>query len=80
MTKPKIKTKTIECKMPEKLADAIDKFLKLDVAKQNGIFSQSNFITRVVAQWFVMVRTEFDIDLGITQYSEYDIPFIFPED
>jgi len=59
------------------MADAIDQFLKLDIAKQNGIFSQTNFITRVCAQWFDMIKRDFDIDVGLGK--DFDIPFFFPE-
>lgn len=65
-------------KLPVLIADAIDQFLKLPIAKKNGIFSQTNFITRVVAQWFVMIEHDFGIDVGLG-LKDFDKPFFFPE-
>jgi hypothetical protein len=78
MTKTKTKADLVSCKIPVLMADAIDQFLKLDIAKQNGVFSQTDFITRVVAQWFAMIERDFDIHVGLGK--DFDIPFFFPED
>ena len=53
----------VSCKIPVLMADAIDHFLKLDVAKKNGIFSRTDFITRVVALWFGSFEKDFGIFL-----------------
>jgi len=48
------------CKIPLLMAQAIDEFVKTDIAKKNGVFSRSEFVTRVIASWF----SKFEKDFG----------------
>lgn len=48
-------------RLPYLMAQAIDQFIKTDIAKKNGVFSRSDFITRVVSAWF----SRFEKDFGI---------------
>jgi hypothetical protein len=43
------------------MAQAIDRFLESDTAKRNGMFSRSDFVTRVLSQWFAEHEKEFDM-------------------
>lgn len=43
------------------MAQAIDKMLELDIAKKNGVFSRTDFVTRVIASWF----SQFEKDFGM---------------
>ena len=51
----------ITVKIPVLMANAIDKFVETDLAKKNGVFSRTDFITRVIAQWFSYFEKEFGI-------------------
>ena len=42
----------VSCKVPVLMADAIDAFLKTDIAKKNGIFSRTDFLSAVIRKWF----------------------------
>jgi hypothetical protein len=56
-----VKEDWVSCKIPVLMADAIDHFLDLPVAKKNGVFSRTDFMTRVLASWF----SSFEKDFGI---------------
>jgi hypothetical protein len=43
------------------MAQAIDEFMKTDIAKKNGVFSRTDFVVRVVSGWFSQYEKEFDI-------------------
>lgn len=49
------------CKIPVLMAQAIDEFVKTDLAKKNGVFSRSDFIIRLVAGWFSRYEKDFGI-------------------
>ena len=49
------------CRIPVLMAQAIDKFLKSDIAKKNGIVSRNDFVTRVIAAWFSRFEKDFDV-------------------
>jgi hypothetical protein len=78
MTKTKTKADLVSCEIPALMADAIDRWLELPIAKQNKIFSRTDFITRITAQWFKMIEKDFDIHVGLGK--DFDKPFLFPED
>jgi hypothetical protein len=48
-------------RIPKLMVQAIDKFLESDVAKKNGVFSRSDFITRVVAAWLANYEKDFQL-------------------
>lgn len=43
------------------MAEAIDRWLELPIAKKNGVFSRADFISRIVSTYF----TNFEKDFGI---------------
>lgn len=51
-------------RLPYLLVEAVDKFVETDLAKKNGIFSRSDFVTRVLVQWFSQYEKEFDMFVG----------------
>jgi hypothetical protein len=51
----------VSCKIPVLMAQAIDRIVDLDMAKKNGVFSRSDFLTRVIAYWF----SSFEKDFGM---------------
>jgi hypothetical protein len=48
-------------KIPVGMLESIDKFVESDVAKKNGIFSRSDFLTRLIAGWFSNFESDFDL-------------------
>ena len=48
-------------RVPVLMAQAIDKFLDTKVAKKNGIFSRTDFATRVLGIWFSQFEKDFDL-------------------
>jgi len=48
-------------RIPLLMAQAIDRWIDSDIAKKNGVFSRSDFITRIVATWFVGFEKDFGI-------------------
>lgn len=67
------------CKIPVLMAQAIDEFVKTDIAKKNGVFSRSDFITRVIVSWFSRFENDFGIfvprDIIKKGKHEYTKPF-----
>lgn len=43
------------------MGEAIDRFIKTDIAKKNGVTSRSEFATRVIGTWFAQFEKEFGI-------------------
>lgn len=48
-------------RIPVLMAEAIDRWLELPIAKKNGVFSRADFISRIVSTYF----TNFEKDFGI---------------
>jgi hypothetical protein len=51
----------VSCKIPVKMAEAIDRVLATDKAKKNGIFSRTDFLTAVIRMWFAKYERDFGI-------------------
>lgn len=43
------------------MAEAIDRFLDKDIAKKNGIFSRTDFLSAVLRMWFSQYEKDFGI-------------------
>jgi hypothetical protein len=56
-----VENEWLTIRIPILMAQAIDKWLTLDIAKKNGVISRTDFATRVIGQWFA----EFEQDFGI---------------
>lgn len=48
-------------KLPTLMAQAVEEFLKTDVAKKNGIKSKSDFMVRLVQGFFANYEKEFGL-------------------
>jgi hypothetical protein len=46
-------------RIPNKLCDSIDEFLKTDIAKKQGLFSRSDFIVRIAISWFAQYDRDY---------------------
>ena len=49
----------VSCKIPVLMAESVDKFLQSDLAKKNGIFSRTDFLSAVVRMWFYLHEKDF---------------------
>lgn len=56
-----VENEWLTIRIPILMAQAIDKWLTLDIAKKNGIISRTDFATRVIGEWFI----DFEKDFGI---------------
>jgi hypothetical protein len=50
-----------QVRLPILMTKAIDSLLKQEIMKKNGVFSRSDFATRVIAGWFSSFEKEFGI-------------------
>lgn len=50
-------------RVPILMAEVIDRWLELDIAKKNGIFSRTDFVTHIVREWFIGFEKDFGIFL-----------------
>lgn len=48
-------------RVPALMAKAIDRLLKEDIMKKNGVFSRTDFATRVIGTYFSAFEKEFGI-------------------
>jgi hypothetical protein len=55
----KIKQNWTGIRLPIRLVDSIDEFLRSDVAKKQGIFSRSDFIIRMAISWFAQYDRDY---------------------
>lgn len=46
-------------RVPVMMVKVIDLLLQQDIMKKNGVFSRSDFATRVIAEWFSNFEKEF---------------------
>jgi cell wall assembly regulator SMI1 len=51
----------ISVKIPVLMAESIDRWLASDVAKKNGVFSRPDFLTRLIASYFIHFEKDFGI-------------------
>jgi hypothetical protein len=57
----RIKQNWTDVRIPIKLAESIDEFLKTDSAKKQGIFSRSNFLVRMAISWFAVYDRDYNL-------------------
>jgi hypothetical protein len=55
----KIKQNWTGIRLPIRLVDSIDEFLRSDIAKKQGIFSRSDFIIRMAISWFAQYDSDY---------------------
>lgn len=66
-----------QVRIPMLMAQAIDQFMKTDIAKKNGVFSRTDFVVRVVSGWFSQFEKEFDIFVprtAVRNTADRDVP------
>jgi hypothetical protein len=51
----------VSCKIPVKMVEAIDRVLDSNIAKKNGVFSRTDFLTAVIRMWFSRYEKDFGI-------------------
>jgi hypothetical protein len=76
-----VRSDWVACKIPQELANAIDEFLHTKEAKLNGIYSRSDFLTRLAVAWFGAVNEKFKLfspDIISSSFSRTHPPPILP--
>ena len=67
----------VSCKVHYKMVESIDRFLKTETAKKNGILSRSDFLTAVLRKFFSQYEGEYGVFVtrdSVRNTKEEDVP------